>query len=140
MEKRTQTSEILRYMREHGSITQAEATECSGNRKLSSIIDNLRNDGYVIETVSHTGKNRFGNRSSWGEYVLHAEPGDEREQKVLKFLKERGCITNEEAWAYFDFYKLLPIINKLRKKGYKIGRRVNEDNETEYYLKGEMNV
>lgn len=78
MEKRTQTSEIIRFMREHGSITQAQATECSGNRKLSSIIDNLRNSGYVIETIMHAGKNRYGGRCTWGEYVLLKEPGENK--------------------------------------------------------------
>lgn len=78
MEKRTQTSEIIRHMREHGSITQKEATACSGNRKLSSIIYELRNRGYVIDTIMHEGKNRFGGRSTWGEYVLLKEPGEKK--------------------------------------------------------------
>lgn len=64
MEKRTQTSEIIRHMREHGSITQKEATENFGNRR------------YQIETIMHEGKNRFGSHMVYAEYVLKGEPND----------------------------------------------------------------
>lgn len=76
MEKRTQTSEIIRHMREHGSITQKEATENFGNRRLSSIIFGLRDRGYQIETIMHEGKNRFGSHMVYAEYVLKGEPND----------------------------------------------------------------
>ena len=41
-----------------------------GATRLSAIIYNLRDDGYIIETNMKTTKNRFGRKVSYSEYKL----------------------------------------------------------------------
>lgn len=70
--KPTQEELILRYLREHGSMTQLDAYEhlygtvCT---RLSGRILDLRRAGYDIETVYET--NQYGTR--YGRYILHEE-------------------------------------------------------------------
>lgn len=146
MERRTQTSEIIQHMREFGSITQKEATEITGNRRLSSIIYRLRDNGYDIETVMHEGKNRFGSRMVYAEYVLNGEPEDtmgKLEKKCLDYMKEHGSITIDESTKECGIYRLAELIYLLRKKGYQIETTfINEntpESKAKYVLKGEPN-
>ena len=41
-----------------------------GATRLSAIIYNLRDDGYIIETNMKTTENRFGRKVSYSEYKL----------------------------------------------------------------------
>lgn len=144
MEKRTQTSEIIRHMREHGSITQKEATENFGNRRLSSIIHGLRDRGYNIKTIMHEGKNRFGSHMVYAEYVLEQEPEDGVDIHVLNYMREHGSITDDEVFSELGYIVRLPsVIFRLRKNGYKIKSSLRDEGTwlecTEYVLEGEPN-
>ena len=55
----TQKKACLDYLREHGSITGAQAWESFGCYRLSSVIKRLRNDGYNIRTEI-VGDERYG--------------------------------------------------------------------------------
>lgn len=143
MEKRTQTSEIIRHMREHGSITQKEATDNFGNRRLSSIICGLRDRGYEIETVMHEGKNRFGSHMVYAEYILKRDPEETLDVRVLNYMKEHGSINDNEGIFEFGCYRLASVMYRLRRKGYKIVATTKEKGRwlgcTKYVLKGEPN-
>ena len=67
----TKTSEVLRHMEEHGSITSMEAIENFGATRLSAIIFNLRKRGYDIETVDTGGVDRYGHAVNYATYILH---------------------------------------------------------------------
>lgn len=68
--KKSQISEVLRYLKENGSITSMLAIQLFGATRLSGIIYNLRKEGYNIKTVKKPGINRYGNHNTYAEYVL----------------------------------------------------------------------
>ena len=72
----TQTGEVLRHLREHGSITSNEAWELYGATRLSAIVFNLKRRGHDIETVMVGGIDRYGNAVNYARYVYH--PKEER--------------------------------------------------------------
>lgn len=79
MEK-TKTSEVLRHLQEHGSITSLEAIELFGATRLSAIIFNLRRAGYDISTETVGAKDRYGHAVNYAKYVYHSRtPADVEE-------------------------------------------------------------
>ena len=64
----TQTSEILRYMKEHQYITSKIAYEYFGATRLAAIIFNLRKLGYIIDTVMVEGSTRYGSVTQYARY------------------------------------------------------------------------
>jgi hypothetical protein len=79
MECKTQTSEVLKHLKEHGSITSIEAINLYGATRLSDIIYRLRRRGYIIETTTLVVKTKYGRHTSVGEYILHEKTeGDVR--------------------------------------------------------------
>lgn len=67
---RTQAKDILRYMREHGSITQVEAAHEIGCYKLPARIYDLKVAGHVIDKEMVNSKNRYGHHCSYARYRL----------------------------------------------------------------------
>ena len=63
-----QCERILRYLDEHGSITQMEATAELGIIRLPSRIHELRRDGYDIPKEFESGKNRYGETVHYARY------------------------------------------------------------------------
>lgn len=62
---------ILKYMREHGGITQKESSRDLGYDRLSALIHIMRHKmGYNIETKSEHVINRYGQTCVIGRYVL----------------------------------------------------------------------
>ena len=61
---------ILKYMREHGGITQAEATRELGCYRLGARIWDLKHEGHMILTVTKEAENRFGKIARFAEYRL----------------------------------------------------------------------
>ena len=72
MERKTQQSEIVKYLKTHKSgITQIQATELFGNTRLSSTIYNLRYKHHMnIKTEDKAVKNRYGGVSVVAVYKL----------------------------------------------------------------------
>ena len=58
--KQTQCEMILAYMRQHGSITQLEATEHIGCTRLGGRIYDLKQHGYNIGSEMVKVRTRFG--------------------------------------------------------------------------------
>lgn len=67
------TTAVLDHMREHGSITQMEATELFGATRLGAIVFNLRKRGHDIETVTVGMTDRYGHAANYARYVLHED-------------------------------------------------------------------
>lgn len=66
------TTEVLRHLKENGSITSMEAIELFGATRLSAIIFNLRRHGHNIVTIDKTGIDRYGHQMKYAKYVYHA--------------------------------------------------------------------
>ena len=67
------TTAVLDHMREHGSITQMEATELFGATRLGAIVFNLRRKGHDIETVTMGTTDKYGHAANYAKYVLHQD-------------------------------------------------------------------
>ena len=66
----TQSQRILEHLRQHGSITQADAIENYGIMRLASRVDELRKAGHPIITERVDGFNRYGERCHWARYRM----------------------------------------------------------------------
>lgn len=64
---------ILMHMKKYGSITQEEANEEYGIKRLSARINELRNMGYPIKTDILSCRNRRGSISNYAKYSLEVE-------------------------------------------------------------------
>lgn len=68
-EKITHEKIVLDLLKK-GKIVNCWSILKYGITRLSSVIYNLKKDGYVINTVKRSGKNQYGNNSHWVEYYL----------------------------------------------------------------------
>ena len=68
----TQKEKILRHLRDHGSITPMEAMQEYGIMRLAARISDLRRDGVMIDRTMVSGKNRYGENTSYASYTLAA--------------------------------------------------------------------
>ncbi len=66
----TQCERIMRHLRDYGSITQAEAVSEYGCYRLGARIWDLKSRGVPIKSEIVTGKNRYGERTSFARYSL----------------------------------------------------------------------
>lgn len=66
----TQKERVLQYMKDFGSITQAQAFYDLGVYRLASRIHDLRMDGVKIKAEQKAGKNRYGETIYFAEYRL----------------------------------------------------------------------
>ena len=69
----TQCERILRHLQDYGSITQAEAVAEYGCYRLGARIWDLKAQGIPIKSETVTGKNRYGERTSFSRYSLAGE-------------------------------------------------------------------
>lgn len=71
----TQNDMILQHLKEHkeAGITPLEAINDYGIMRLASRINELRKDGYQIETNKARAVNRFGKVTGFARYVLAEE-------------------------------------------------------------------
>ena len=61
---------VLMHMRQHGSITHLEAETEYGIARLASRINDLRRQGYVIQSEMISGKNRREEKTNFARYRL----------------------------------------------------------------------
>lgn len=71
--KVTLEDRVLEYLQENGSINPKEALNECGSMRLSAIIFDLKKEGYDIETIRETSKNKWGDKVSYAKYVLKEE-------------------------------------------------------------------
>nr|DAP92821.1 MAG TPA: helix-turn-helix domain protein [Caudoviricetes sp.] len=72
----TQCERILRHLRDYGSITSLEAVQEYGIMRLASRVSDLKKAGMPIKAETVTGKNRYGERTSFARYSM-AEGGND---------------------------------------------------------------
>lgn len=72
----TQCERVVKYMEDFGSITSMEAVVDLGIMRLASRICDLSKQGYQIERVMETGKNRYGESTNYARYSLKREAAD----------------------------------------------------------------
>ena len=65
----TQTTRVLNYMQQYGSITSLEAFRDLGITRLSAVIFDLRKD-YNIDSKTEKSKNSYGENTSYSRYYL----------------------------------------------------------------------
>lgn len=65
-----QCEQILRYMRDTGSITPLDALREFGCMRLGARIWDLKRRGYNITRTMETGINRYGRGVSYARYHL----------------------------------------------------------------------
>lgn len=68
-----QCERILRHLRDYGSITGVEAMQEYGIQRLAARIADLRKAGVGIISTPATGKNRYGEATSFAVYTLAKE-------------------------------------------------------------------
>ena len=61
---------VLMHMKKYGSITQDEASELYGIKRLSARINELRDMEYPIKTDMVSCRNRRGRISNYAKYSL----------------------------------------------------------------------
>lgn len=66
----TQCERILRHMQDYGSITQAEAITEYGIYRLGARIWDLKAQGVPIRSETVSGKNRYGEHTSFSRYSI----------------------------------------------------------------------
>lgn len=66
----TQCERIQRHLEDYGSITSAEAMQEYGIMRLASRISDLKKLGVPIKKETVSGKNRYGERTSYARYFL----------------------------------------------------------------------
>ena len=66
----TQSMKILKYMMDFGSITPIEALKDLGVMRLGARIYDLEKQGFEILHERESGKNRYGEKTSYARYRL----------------------------------------------------------------------
>lgn len=66
----SQCKRVLQHLQIHGSISQLEAAQEYGIMRLGARIYDLRKMGYSIDRIIETGKNRYGESTSYARYSL----------------------------------------------------------------------
>ena len=72
----TQCEKILRHLRDYGSINPLEALEQYGIMRLASRITDLKQRGYMIQSITRKSKNRYGEAVHFSEYRLIENGGN----------------------------------------------------------------
>lgn len=65
-----QKDRILRHLKDHGSITQAQAMQEYGCMRLAARIADLKACGHHIVTTTGHGRNRYGEKTAFAVYSL----------------------------------------------------------------------
>jgi hypothetical protein len=68
----TQKDRVLDYMHQNGSITTWEAFQNLGVSRLANVIAEIRKE-YVVESITRSKKNRYGDQCHFSEYRLSSE-------------------------------------------------------------------
>lgn len=72
MGRTNKTNEVLKHLKQNGSITSWEAIQLYGATRLSAIIFNLRKK-YNINTFMIDDIDRYGNEGRYAKYVLRED-------------------------------------------------------------------
>lgn len=68
--KTNKTQKVIKHLKEKGSITSWEAIKLYGATRLSAIIFNLKERGYIIDSLWMDDVDRYGNPSRYVKYIF----------------------------------------------------------------------
>lgn len=68
--KTSQCDRILRHLKDYGYITSLDAMKEYGIMRLASRINDLKNRGYNIISITEKSKNRYGEAVHYSVYML----------------------------------------------------------------------
>lgn len=74
MARISKTQKVIEHLLKKGSITSWDAIKLYGATRLSAIIFNLRDRGYMIDSVYLDDVDRNGNPSRFVNYILKETP------------------------------------------------------------------
>lgn len=80
----TQCELIYRHLKDYGSITSLEAMQEYGIMRLASRISDMKKSGIAIHSETVSGKNRYGESTSFSRYFL--EEGKENGENPIYLL------------------------------------------------------
>lgn len=66
----TQSERVVRHLRDYGSITSLEAMQEYGIMRLASRVSDLKKSGLPIRREMVSGRNRYGEPTSYARYSL----------------------------------------------------------------------
>ena len=66
----TQSMKVLKYMMDFGKITPIEAMKDLGVMRLAARISDLEDQGFEILHERESGRNRYGEKTSYARYRL----------------------------------------------------------------------
>ena len=66
----TQCMKIVKYMHDFGSITPVQAMKDLGVMRLAARISDLEAEGWEIQHDRETGRNRYGEKTTYAKYSL----------------------------------------------------------------------
>ena len=66
----TQSMKVLKYMMDFGGITPIDAMKDLGVMRLAARISDLEDQGFEIVHERESGKNRYGEKTSYARYSL----------------------------------------------------------------------
>ena len=66
----TQCMKVIKYMHDFGSITPVQAMQDLGVMRLAARISDLEADGWDIQHERETGRNRYGEKTTYAKYSL----------------------------------------------------------------------
>ena len=66
----TQSMKVLKYMMDFGKITPVDAMKDLGVMRLAARISDLEEQGFEIVHERESGKNRYGEKTSYARYSL----------------------------------------------------------------------
>ena len=69
----TQREMILKHLKRYGKITDVQAFNNFGIRRLGARVFELREQGYPILTKMTTKPNRYGKNVSFATYILEGD-------------------------------------------------------------------
>ena len=72
----TQSMKLLKYMMDFGKITPVEAMRDLGVMRLAARISDLEEQGFEILHERESGRNRYGEKTSYSRYRLKPKDGD----------------------------------------------------------------
>ena len=69
-QKLTQCMKIVKYLHDFGSITPVQAMQDLGVMRLAARISDLEAEGWKIQHDRETGRNRYGEKTTYAKYSL----------------------------------------------------------------------
>jgi hypothetical protein len=89
----TKRGKIEQHFLANGSLSSKEAVDLYVAMRIASVVHRMKGVGWKFRHEEETGKDRYGNESTWMRYHLISSPSSE-EKKAISEKKKRKIITS----------------------------------------------